>query len=168
MKLSAFNTAPAETLLPELSSLTCCPPLAAQLVEARPFASAEAALAALTEAFRGLPDDVVLESVNHHPPIGAAVSAGSRSAEEQSQVASTGEEPLERIRQLNPQYQEKFGHVFLICAAGLSGSEIAAALEQRLGQDASAEWAITRAELEAINLRRFSQFLELPAAGERR
>lgn len=168
MKLSAFNSAPSETLLPELSTLTCCPQLAAHLVEGRPYPSETAALAALTEAYRALPDAVVLESVNHHPPIGATVAAGSRSAEEQSRVTSTGEGPVKRIRELNPRYQKKFGHVFLICAAGLSGSQIAAAMEQRLTHDAAEEWAITRDELEAINVRRLTQFLELPADTMRR
>jgi 2-oxo-4-hydroxy-4-carboxy-5-ureidoimidazoline decarboxylase len=50
----------------------------------------------------------------------------------------------------NRAYEERFGHVFLICATGLSAAEMLAALRERLGNDVEAERAAVRAELAKI------------------
>jgi 2-oxo-4-hydroxy-4-carboxy-5-ureidoimidazoline decarboxylase len=55
--------------------------------------------------------------------------------------------PLEvEIREGNRAYEAKFGHVFLICATGLSAAEMAAALARRLDNDPDTELQIAAAE----------------------
>ncbi len=50
----------------------------------------------------------------------------------------------------NRAYEERFGHVFLICATGLGAAEMLAALRARYGNDAAAERTVVRAELAKI------------------
>lgn len=54
---------------------------------------------------------------------------------------------LERLAQANREYEEKFGHVFLISAAGLDAEEMLAAMNQRLGNDRGTENEAIRGEL---------------------
>ena len=49
--------------------------------------------------------------------------------------------------ELNLAYQEKFGHVFLICATGLTGPQMLARLRDRLRHDDTTERAVVRQEL---------------------
>jgi 2-oxo-4-hydroxy-4-carboxy-5-ureidoimidazoline decarboxylase len=60
----------------------------------------------------------------------------------------------ERLAEGNRRYEERFGHVFLIRAAGRSAEEMLAALEQRLGHDDDTERDVVRRELaEIVRLR---------------
>jgi 2-oxo-4-hydroxy-4-carboxy-5-ureidoimidazoline decarboxylase len=59
----------------------------------------------------------------------------------------------------NAAYEERFGHVFLICATGLSGSQLLAALGQRLKNDETAERVVATAELRKITLLRVRKAL---------
>ena len=47
-------------------------------------------------------------------------------------------------------YERRFGHAFLICAAGRSAAEIRAAVQQRLTNPTRLEREIVRAELRAV------------------
>jgi 2-oxo-4-hydroxy-4-carboxy-5-ureidoimidazoline decarboxylase len=65
----------------------------------------------------------------------------------------------ERLVAGNVAYEERFGHVFLIRAAGRSGPEILAELERRLGNDDDAERAETVDNLRQIALLRLEGML---------
>jgi 2-oxo-4-hydroxy-4-carboxy-5-ureidoimidazoline decarboxylase len=54
----------------------------------------------------------------------------------------------------NRAYEQRFGYLFLVCAAGLSGAEILARLRVRLTHDLDTERAVARAELFQITVRR--------------
>ena len=54
----------------------------------------------------------------------------------------------------NARYEERFGHVFLICASGLSGEQMRAALEERLKNDPATERTVATAELRKITVLR--------------
>jgi len=47
-------------------------------------------------------------------------------------------------------YEQRFGHVFLICATGLSASELLDALRARLTNPVEAERDVVRGELAKI------------------
>ena len=76
-------------------------------------------------------------------------------------------EVADRLAELNVAYQEKFGHVFLICASGLPAEVMLRALEHRLRNDAAAERLATRAELTAITRLRLERLLAAGAQAER-
>jgi 2-oxo-4-hydroxy-4-carboxy-5-ureidoimidazoline decarboxylase len=63
------------------------------------------------------------------------------------------------LRAGNAEYEERFGHVFLICAAGLTGEQMLASLRQRLDNDEASERAVASAELRKITVLRVRKAL---------
>ena len=120
----------------------------------RPYPSLAAARGATRTAFESLTWDDMVEAMSAHPRIGARVQG--QSAAEQSGVADASRAALAAG---NARYEERFGHVFLICATGLSGEQMRAALEERLGNDPAKERAVATAELEKITLLRITKAL---------
>ena len=59
----------------------------------------------------------------------------------------------------NRAYEDTFGHVFLICATGLSGDQVLAALRYRLGNDQAEERRIVIDELRKITKLRMRKLL---------
>jgi 2-oxo-4-hydroxy-4-carboxy-5-ureidoimidazoline decarboxylase len=147
--LASFNAAPADAA--RAAMLACCasPRFAAAMTAGRPYASPAAARAAVDAAFESLTWPDVLEAMDAHPRIGARVSG--QSAAEQSGVADGSRAALAAA---NAAYEERFGHVFLICATGLSGAEMLAALDQRLRNDEVSERLVAATELRKITLLR--------------
>jgi len=136
--------------------LSCCASrrFADAMAAGRPYPSLAAAQTATRTAFESLTWDDVLEAMSEHPRIGAR--ACGQSAAEQSGVADSSRAALAAG---NARYEERFGHVFLICASGLSGEQMRAALEERLGNDPATERAVATTELEKITLLRVAKAL---------
>ena len=136
--------------------LSCCasPRFADAMAAGRPYPSLAAAQGATQTAFESLTWDDVLEAMSAHPRIGARVQG--QSAAEQSGVADSSRTALAAG---NARYEERFGYVFLICATGLSGEQMRAALEDRLSNDLATERAVATAELEKITLLRVAKAL---------
>ena len=149
MTLGSFNAAPADEA--RAAMLACCASrrFAAAMVAGRPYRSTAAAERAVDTVFSALTWADVTEAMDGHPRIGARVTGPS--AAEQSGVADEARAALEAG---HAAYEERFGHVFLICATGLSGAQMLAALRQRLGNDEAAERMVAAAELRKITLLR--------------
>jgi 2-oxo-4-hydroxy-4-carboxy-5-ureidoimidazoline decarboxylase len=136
--------------------LACCASrrFAGAMAAGRPYASLAAALTAVETVFESLTWPDVLEAMDAHPRIGARVSG--QSAAEQSAVA---DDTRAALAAGNAAYEERFGHVFLICATGLSGAEMLRALEQRLENDEISERGVATAELRKITVLRVRKAL---------
>ena len=106
------------------------------------------------------PDDW-LEALDAHPRIG---ERGGKSAEfskqEQAGVGNAGQDVQAAIAAGNAEYEERFGHVFLISAAGRSADEILAALTDRLGNDPDTELRVAAEEHRRITRLRIERLLE--------
>jgi len=152
--LESFNASPPGEAVAVM--LSCCASrrFADAMASGRPYASLAAAQTATRAVFESLTWDDVLEAMSEHPRIGAR--AGGQSAAEQSGVADSSRAAL---AEGNARYEERFGHVFLICATGLSGEQMRAALGERLGNDSATERAVTTTELEKITLLRVAKAL---------
>ena len=104
-----------------------------------------------------------LESLDGHPKIGDKAKgsglASKWSKGEQSMAQSGDAEVLEKLRQSQSAYQEKFGFIFLICATGLSSQEILASVEERLQHDRSEELRTISQEQAKINQLRLEKLL---------
>lgn len=66
-------------------------------------------------------------------------------------MASASEELKTEMLELNLAYQERFGHVFLICATGATGEQMRDAVKSRIGNSPEQEREIVRTELGKIN-----------------
>jgi 2-oxo-4-hydroxy-4-carboxy-5-ureidoimidazoline decarboxylase len=112
------------------------PDWAERVLVERPFGTKERLLAAADRASRELSEDDVRAALAGHPRIGERASAGhnaAASAEEQAGVASTSSgDVTERLVEGNRAYEERFGQVFLVRAAGRSSAEILTELDRRL------------------------------------
>ncbi len=159
--LAAFNAASPQAA--ERDVLACCASgsFAKLIADGRPYRDAAAVAAAVDAAFSTLSWDDIVESVNAHPRIGERATDGGWSAAEQSGAASAGDQVRRALAEGNAAYEKRFGHVFLICASGLSGQEMLAQLEARLGNDDEAERAVVRQELLKITRLRMTKLLSL-------
>jgi 2-oxo-4-hydroxy-4-carboxy-5-ureidoimidazoline decarboxylase len=152
--LASFNAASEQKAAAAM--LACCASrrFATAMVAGRPSRSAAAALVAVESVFESLNWPDVLEAMDAHPRIGAR--AAGQSAAEQSGVADDSRAALAAG---NAAYEERFGHVFLICATGLSGPQLLAALGQRLKNDETSERDVATTELRKITLLRVRKAL---------
>ena len=149
MSLASFNAASVSAA--EAAILSCCASrrLASLIAAGRPYPSADALQAAIASAFNSLTWDDILEAMAGHPRIGDRVTGTS--AAEQSGVTDDSRAALVAG---NVAYEERFGHVFLICASGLTGDEMLASLRERLSNAPDAERAVTAGELLKITVAR--------------
>jgi 2-oxo-4-hydroxy-4-carboxy-5-ureidoimidazoline decarboxylase len=159
--LAAFNAAQAEAA--ERDVLACCASqsFARTIADSRPYRDPAALQDAVTAAFKALSWDDIVESMNAHPRIGDRVPGGGWSAAEQSGAASASDGVRQALADGNLAYEQRFGHVFLICASGLSGPDMLAQLQARLGNDLDAERAVVREELLKITRLRLTKLLGL-------
>jgi 2-oxo-4-hydroxy-4-carboxy-5-ureidoimidazoline decarboxylase len=159
--LAAFNAATPQAA--ERDVLACCASgsFAKLIVEGRPYQDEAAAAAAVDAAFGTLSWDDIVESMKAHPRIGDRTPAGGWSAAEQSGAASAGGRVRQALAEGNLAYEKRFGHVFLICASGLSGQEMLAQLEARLENNMETERTVVRQELLKITRLRMTKLLGL-------
>jgi 2-oxo-4-hydroxy-4-carboxy-5-ureidoimidazoline decarboxylase len=159
--LGSFNAAPAPDA--ERDVFACCAStaFAKAVADGRPYPDAAALLAAVDAAFSTLTWDDIAESMNGHPRIGDRTAQGGMSAAEQSGAAAAADEVKQGLADGNRAYEERFGHIFLICASGLSGQEMLAQLRARLKNNQDAERGVVRAELLKITRLRITKLLSL-------
>ncbi|MGZ4633177.1 MAG: allantoicase [Actinomycetes bacterium] len=115
----------------------------------RPFGSLAALRAAAAETWQSLGRDDQLEAFAAHPRIGERGSTDWTRAE-QSASAAAEASVAQAIHDGNRDYEQRFGHVFLISATGLSGDDVLTALRARLGNDPDTEFALAAAEEQKI------------------
>lgn len=157
--LASFNAAPAEAA--ERDVLACCASraFAQAIADGRPYQDLAALLAAADTAFKVLTWDDIVEAMSEHPRIGDRAVRTGMSAAEQSGAAAASDQVRQGLADGNLAYEQRFGHVFLICASGLSGQEMLTSLQARLGHDEEDERTVVRAELLKITRLRMTRML---------
>jgi 2-oxo-4-hydroxy-4-carboxy-5-ureidoimidazoline decarboxylase len=158
--LAVLNDLPEPDLLTALSACCASSRWAKAMTAARPYAGLEGLLEASDDAVRELAPTDLDEALAGHPRIGDRTTHGSWSASEQSGMSAADAGLQQRIADGNRAYEEKFGHVYLVCATGKSADELHAILAARLGNDAETEHAVTKTELAKINRLRLVKLLD--------
>ena len=166
---------PASTLArwnsldPEIAArevLPCCGSRtwAAALAAHRPFADPEALSKTSDALWAALPEQDWQEAFDSHPRIGqqharaATAESLSMSSHEQSAAMSNEDATRLALAEGNRQYEEKFGRIFIVCAAGKSAPEILAILDARMVNDAPSEMleaAEQQRQITQLRLRRW-------------
>ncbi|MEU7061429.1 2-oxo-4-hydroxy-4-carboxy-5-ureidoimidazoline decarboxylase [Streptomyces sp. NPDC046197] len=131
-----------------------------RLLATRPYATPEDLYAASDAAVAELTAEDLREAMAGHPPIGRPRPGDPASAREQRGMAGASEELKAEMLDLNLAYQDRFGHVFLICATGRTGEQMRDALKERIGNSPEREREIVRTELGRINRIRLARLLE--------
>jgi 2-oxo-4-hydroxy-4-carboxy-5-ureidoimidazoline decarboxylase len=149
----AIDAAPADEARRLLR--TCCG--SARWVEAmltrRPFGTMGRLLEAAREVWFSLSNADWLEAFSHHPQIGDRESLRRRFAEtrhlaerEQAGVEGASDDVLTALAAGNREYEKAFGHIFIVCATGLTADEMLAKLRERLENDSHIEIRIAAEE----------------------
>lgn len=153
MTVAAFDRLPAGDAAELLRAGCASGRWLAEMVRGRPYEHSGALLAASDTALAELAWADVLEALAAHPRIGdrLAGDAPESAWSGQEQAAAVADERgAEELQAGNVAYEQRFGHVFLICATGRSAAEIGAALRARMGNDPATERSVVRAELREI------------------
>lgn len=162
MHLEKFNHEPIAEFLAHCVNI---PRWAEALAAARPFSSKQAILAFAQQQAQTWTWQEVLNALKTHPKIGEkkaqhVLTAQEKIFSEREQAAAhTDPDTLAKILAANLSYQQRFGYIFLIKAAGLSSQQILKALNTRLQHDDKTEQHIVKQQLAAIALLRLEQEL---------
>jgi 2-oxo-4-hydroxy-4-carboxy-5-ureidoimidazoline decarboxylase len=155
-ELSDFNQAPVDTLRPRLLSLTAVDAWADGLLAGRPYDDLGAVLATSDEIVSGLDETQIDSALAGHPRIGERAAgvdeeSAARSAKEQSAMSQADSDVQDAVTRGNADYEERFGRIYLVAAAGRSADELLSLLQQRLGNDPVTELEVVRQELARIS-----------------
>ena len=154
MNFETLNALPPDEALKEF--LKCCGSVkwAQAMVQLRRYAASIEGLANLGNAMWWVlePDDW-LEAFRSHPKIGekkaaaqVATQSQTWSGQEQAGVQDANQDTIDLLAQLNREYEEKFGFIFIVCATGKSANEMLDILRERLGNEIDIELPIAAAE----------------------
>ncbi|MFE2568628.1 2-oxo-4-hydroxy-4-carboxy-5-ureidoimidazoline decarboxylase [Streptomyces mirabilis] len=130
------------------------------LLAHRPYTTPDDLFVASDAAMAELTAEDLAEAMAGHPPIGRPKPGDPASSREQRGMAGASAELKEEMLELNLAYQERFGHVFLICATGRTGEQMRDAVKERIGNSPEQEREIVRSELGKINRIRLARLVE--------
>jgi 2-oxo-4-hydroxy-4-carboxy-5-ureidoimidazoline decarboxylase len=153
-RLDDFNDEPPAQATAALHACNAAPRFAAEVLAGRPYPDADALVAHAEAVARSLSWDEVSVALAAHPRIGDRPEGSSAEAtasrREQSSMTDADAATRAALVAGNRAYEERFGHVFLIRAAGRSPEEMLAELRRRLAHDADAERAEATEQLAQI------------------
>jgi OHCU decarboxylase len=138
-----------------------------RMIAARPFGNPGRAKEEADRVWNGLSREDWLEAFKHHPRIGetkAAVAQDSRAAslaaQEQEKVAGADAEVRAELGRVNAQYEQRFGYIYLVSAAGKTAEELLAIARGRLGNEPATEIRVAAEEQRKIMQLRLARLLE--------
>jgi 2-oxo-4-hydroxy-4-carboxy-5-ureidoimidazoline decarboxylase len=106
------------------------------------------------------------EAFSHHPRIGDAESLRKKFAsdpfagDEQSGIAGASDQTLYSLSEGNKSYEQKFGYIFIVSAAGKSAVEMLGILTARLRNKPETEITIAMDEQNKITRLRLEKLFE--------
>ncbi|RLK52284.1 2-oxo-4-hydroxy-4-carboxy-5-ureidoimidazoline decarboxylase [Microbacterium telephonicum] len=164
MHLEQFNAAPESDARATATVWAAIPAWADAVATGRPYASVDEAVGVAGAAADGWTRLDLDTALAHHPRIGqkplgdTAEAAASR--REQASMTTASDDLTAAMAAANAAYEERFGRVFLIRAAGRTPDEMLAEARRRLGNDDDTEAAEALEQLRQIALLRLRTDLE--------
>ncbi|WP_330333424.1 2-oxo-4-hydroxy-4-carboxy-5-ureidoimidazoline decarboxylase [Streptomyces sp. NBC_00536] len=162
--LTRINTLDDSAATAELHEVCASSAWGSKMLAQRPFTTVDSLFSANESAMAELTAEDLGEAMGGHAPIGRPKPGDPTSAREQRGMAGASEELKAELLDLNLAYQEKFGHVFLICATGATGEFMRDAVKTRIGHSPEQEREIARGELVKINRIRLTRLVEEESA----
>lgn len=133
----------------------------------RPFENLEHMVATADRIWWALEPSDWLEAFQSHPKIGEKKPAADTPREalkwsesEQSGTRDSARQTMDELAELNRQYEEKFGFIYIVCATGKGTEEMLSILRERLGNNADEELRNAAAEQAKITALRLNKLLE--------
>ena len=159
---AAFDDADPDDLARRLAVCLHSREWVGRVVSGRPYRTLTALEHAATEAAADLSDDGLREALAAHPRIGerpADTSAASAHSRREQAGVAADDVTATRLHAANVAYEERFGHVFLVRAAGRTAEEVLRAAQDRLGNDPESEGLVVRQQLGEIAVLRLQDLL---------
>ncbi len=161
--LAAFNTLDDERARERLLTCLDVPAWADRVIAGRPYADLGELEAAMVAASATISDDELERALARHPRIGERADAArhdaAHSTREQAGVDCDDADLARRLEEGNRAYEERFGRVFIIRAAGRSGQDVLDHLSRRLANTDEVERAETIDQLTQIAVLRIREVL---------
>jgi OHCU decarboxylase len=158
--LGWLNSLPAQEAESEFYACLANRRWAADLVAGRPYRGVDRLLDAAALRMHQLSEQDWIAAFKAHPRIGErGGDAPASSDREQSRVVEASAATRAALATGNRQYEERFGHVFLIAASGRSPDEILSELRRRMKNDPETELREARRELATIARMRLQRLL---------
>lgn len=159
--LADLNDATVDAVRPRLLALTASPDWADALLAARPFQDLDALLATSDQIISGLDELQVDAALAGHPRIGERAAglddeSAARSAKEQAGMTQADTATQVDMVRANAAYEQRFGRIYLVAAAGRSAEDLLCFLHARLRNDPETELDVVRDELARITRLRLS------------
>ncbi|EPG37438.1 2-oxo-4-hydroxy-4-carboxy-5-ureidoimidazoline decarboxylase [Acinetobacter colistiniresistens] len=166
MQLETFNQLDSDAAQRVLQGCVHIPTWISELLQQRPYSSkAQLYQTALAHAQTWQWPEISA-ALAQHPRIGEKKAAAVLSEKEQQfSQQEQGQIQTDAVLQLalyqgNLDYEHKFGHIYLIRAAGRSGQQILSELQRRLKNTAKQEQAEVKQQLGEIALLRLNQEIQ--------
>jgi 2-oxo-4-hydroxy-4-carboxy-5-ureidoimidazoline decarboxylase len=163
-RIESFNRSHRQECVDLLLACVAIPRWAHEVADGRPYADARAVAQRAREAADPWTDEELDAALSRHPRIGERAEGreadAAHSRREQAGVATADPEVLRRLTEGNEAYEQRFGHVFLIRAAGRSPEEILEALEERMTNDPQTERRVLAEQLREIAVLRLEGALQ--------
>jgi len=165
--IARINSLPSDQARAEF--LKCCGATrwAAKMSDARPFENLEHMVATADRIWWSLEPDDWQEAFHSHPKIGERKPAATVAKEslgwsesEQSGTQDSTQQTMDQLAELNREYQEKFGFIYIICATGKSAEQMLAILQERLGNNPDLELRNAATEQAKITSLRLNKLIE--------
>ncbi len=160
--LDSFNSAPDDEQL-RASLRVCCAAESwvQRIIAGRPYPSETPLEKTSDDATAALDDTGLAQALAGHPRIGSRVEGrdGAWSRQEQSGVADAAQDVRAKLAAANAAYEQRFGHIYLVCATGRTADELLAVCQDRLNNDPADERGVVLAELAKINWLRLCKLL---------
>lgn len=159
MKAVGFNNLPESEAIGLLRECCGSSRWVSAMIERRPFGSRKGLFNAADEIWNALDMSDWLEAFAHHPRIGEQTK-NSVAAREQSGVKTADDDVRAQLAQVNRDYEQRFGYIYIVCATGKSAEEMLSIARNRLNNDPSTELAIAAEEQRKITRLRLAKLLE--------
>lgn len=166
LTLAELNALPRQQAERELLACCGCRAWARKVAAGRPYADFDALLASADRVWLALSPDDWLEAFSKHPRIGERAARATPEVErhwsegEQSRARDAAPAVLSQLAMANAEYENRFGHVFLICATGKSADEILQQARERLHNNPDNELRVAAEEQRCITHLRLRKLLE--------
>ncbi len=164
--LARWNRLPVDQAVREI--MPCCGSRAwaDKMVTRRPMPDKAALLATSDEIWQSLTSSDWMEAFRSHPRIGesreppsSTARSSAWSTQEQQKVAAAADAVKIALAEANREYEQRFNHIFIVCATGKSGPEILEILRRRLQNDKQIELHVAAGQQRQITHLRLEKWL---------
>lgn len=166
LTLDELNQLPAPAASRVLSGICAAERWVGAILAGRPYSSVDALIARSDAAVAAMTEPDLRGALAGHPRIGDSQAAASWSGQEQAGVQVEDAEFMRALAVANAAYEQRYGHIYLVCASGRNGRELLELLLERLRNDRATEWRVVASELAKINQIRLHKLVVAPPPPE--